>query len=92
MCVVIEAPTVTGRSAGGAILLAESKTSGWGKKAIAWVPAIALTAAVGRLILQSEERVQGDPRGPGGPPYDLGRISSSSKVSGIGLANCPTSV
>jgi hypothetical protein len=45
--VVIEGSTVIGRSAGGAILLAESKPRIGGKNAIAWGSGITVTAAVG---------------------------------------------
>ncbi|MGA3239813.1 MAG: transglycosylase SLT domain-containing protein [Bryobacteraceae bacterium] len=39
-----------------------------------------------RLILSGEERVRGDPRGPGGPPYDLLRISVVSAILALALA------
>src|SRR5258708_35937118 len=35
------------------------------------------------IDLLGKERVQGDPRGPGGPPHNLCRIPVSEKVCGI---------
>jgi hypothetical protein len=50
-------------------------------------PGRALRYRIG-LIWLGEERVQGDPRGPGGPPYSL-LHNSQFQSSDIGLTICP---
>src|ERR1035437_2211157 len=40
-----------------------------------------------------EKRVQGDPRGPGGPPHNFGGIRSfGKKYVALGRIACPTSI
>src|SRR5437870_1672924 len=41
------------------------------------------------LILSKKKRVQGDPRGPGGPPHNFCRFSALGKLYDIGRKRLP---
>ena len=49
--------------------------------------------AFGRKLIPNEERVQGDPRGPGGPPHcGSAEFQLCRKLNGIGLTLVPAPI
>ena len=41
-------------------------------------------------LIESQRADEGVGRGPGGPPHKLSELSGSGRLSGIGMASCPT--